>query len=469
MTKLLDLLSEVVGTQYVLTGGEINPDYTHDECLDLDPQVPIAVVLPADTTEVSDILRIAAELQVPVVARGSATGLSGASRPNPNGIVVSFERMQKILEIDTDNHVAVVQPGVSLEQLDFALAGHGLVYPVSPGQLSASLGGNVGTNAGGMRAVRYGVTRNHVLGLEIVLAGGQVLRTGGKLAKTSTGYDLTQLIVGSEGTLALVTEIIVRLQPRPSDAATVLIPFPSLEHITAAVPATVGSGLNPTILEYIDVVSMAAITTSSGLELGISPEVKEKALAYLIVVIEQNSPERLQQDIEHLADLVEDRGALDVYVLPPKAAEELITARENTFYVAKALGADDIVDVVVPRANIASFLHQVSKVAAEHSAIVVGCGHAGDGNVHLAVFQPDHEVRHKVMIDIFRTGMTLGGSISGEHGLGTAKYEYFLELEDPAKIGLMNRIKLAFDPSGILGTGVGVGTAGQIEGKEDSR
>ena len=194
---------------------------------------------------------------MPVTARGSGTGLSGACIPRADGVLVSFERMAQILEIDTENHVAVVQPGVTLHQLDEALKPHGLVYPVFPGESSASLGGNVATNAGGMRAVKYGVTRHQVLGLNAVLGTGEVIRTGGKFVKATSGYDLTQLIIGSEGTLALVTEAILRLHPRLTHGATVLAPFPTLDDVTAAVPPIVGRGVEPTILEYIDLMTMA--------------------------------------------------------------------------------------------------------------------------------------------------------------------------------------------------------------------
>ena len=210
---VVDLMAEVVGAGHVLTGERIHPDYCRDEALSVPAVTPGAVVRPADATQVAEILRIATAHAVPVTARGSGTGLSGAAVPQPGGLVLSMERMNNILEIDTDNHVAVVQPGVTLTQLDEAVAAHGLTYPVYPGELSGSLGGNVATNAGGMRAVRYGVTRSQVLGLEAVLATGEVIRTGGKLVKASTGYDLTQLIIGSEGTLAVVTEAVLRLYP----------------------------------------------------------------------------------------------------------------------------------------------------------------------------------------------------------------------------------------------------------------
>ena len=223
------------------------------------PQHPLAVVRPATAAEVARVVELAAEAGVPLTARGSGTGLSGACIPVDGGIVVSFERMNEILEIDLDNHVAVVQPGVTLEQLDQATRPHGLVYPVFPGESSASLGGNVATNAGGMRAVKYGVTRHQVLGLEAVLGTGEVIRTGGKFVKATTGYDLTQLIVGSEGTLALVTEATLRLYPRPAHAATVLAPFATLDDVTAAVPKIVASGIGPLLVEYIDFITMDAI------------------------------------------------------------------------------------------------------------------------------------------------------------------------------------------------------------------
>src|SRR5690606_7954247 len=219
--------------------------------------------------------------------RGSGTGLSGACVPVEGGVVVSFERMASILEIDATNHVAVVQPGVTLQQLDEALQPHGLVYPVFPGESSASLGGNVATNAGGMRAVKYGVTRHQVLGLTAVLGTGETLSTGGKFVKATTGYDLTQLIIGSEGTLALVTEAILRLYPRPAHAATLLAPFTTLEAIAEAVPRIVASGIGPLIVEYIDRMAMAGIVKASGLDLGVPADVKSHAAAYLVVVLEQ--------------------------------------------------------------------------------------------------------------------------------------------------------------------------------------
>jgi glycolate dehydrogenase FAD-linked subunit len=450
---LVPALAAVVGAENVLTGGAVKDDHTHDEALTATPVTPLAVVLPATTDEVAAVLRLADERRVPVTARGAGTGLSGGCIPRADGIVVAFERMAAIVEVDTENFIAVVEPGVRLDQLDAALAPLGLVYPVFPGEYSSSLGGNVATNAGGMRAVKYGVTRHHVLGIEAVLPSGEVIRDGGKMVKRSTGYDLTQLVIGSEGTLALVTRAWLKLYPRAPHQATLLVPFTTLDEVTAAVPEVVRSGVGPLVLEYIDTLTMAAATAYVGLDLGIPDDVKEAALAYLVVGLESTHADRLEEDSHTVATQLGDLGALDVYVLPPGSAAGLIDAREKAFWVAKANGADDIIDVVVPRAAVPAFMARVTEIAAEAQAWIAGCGHAGDGNVHMAVFQKDPEARGRVMRALMEAGMALGGAISGEHGLGTEKSRYFLELEEPAKIALMRRIKAAFDPHDILNPG----------------
>jgi glycolate oxidase len=454
----LDLLAQIratLGEDQVLASPDVPIDYTHDEALGEQPVTPLAVVFPRSTNDVAALLRLCNDhpTPVPVVVRGSGTGLAGGCLPVSDGIVLSFDRMRAIRQLDTDNQVAVLEPGVTLDELDQALKPLGLIYPVSPGEVSASLGGNVATNAGGMRAVRYGVTRHHVLGLEVVLADGTVMRTGGKFVKSSSGYDLTQLLIGSEGTLAVTTEVTVKLHPRLAAAATVLAPFATLDEVAHAVPHIVSSGVDPSILEYIDFISMSGLTQAAGLDLGIPEDIKAEAMAYLVVVLEGMNASRVEGDVEELATLLSKLGALDVYVLPSTAGAQLISAREKSFFVAKAAGADDIIDAVVPRAAIPAYLAEVAELANGAGALVTGCGHVGDGNVHLSVFQPDAERRHALIVAIFAAAIAAGGAISGEHGIGTEKQEYYLDTVDPTVLALMRSIKAVFDPRGILGPG----------------
>jgi glycolate oxidase len=442
--------AEIVGDASLLTGDAIPDDYAHDEELTQAPQRPAYLAKPATAQQVAELLKVATEHGIPVTARGSGTGLSGAAIPRADGLLISFERMNAVLEVDTTNQVAVVQPGVTLTELDAATVASGLSYMVHPGEPSSSVGGNVGTNAGGMRAVKYGIARHNVVGLQAVLPTGEIIRTGGKIAKVSTGYDLTQLIVGSEGTLALATEVIVKLHPRLDHSATVLAPFADLDQVMAAVPKILAGGLGPYILEYIDNVTMAAIVHTQGLELGIPDHIRDTCEAYLVVALENRDAARLDEDVERAGELVAELGAVDAYVLEGGSARRLIEAREKAFWTAKAIGADDIIDTVVPRGAMPKFLAGARGLAASAGAAAAGCGHAGDGNVHLAIFCKDVDARKQLMTDIFALAMELGGAISGEHGLGRAKTPYFLRLEDPVKVDLMRRIKESFDPAGIL-------------------
>src|SRR5664280_59175 len=322
----------------------------------------------------------------------------------------------RVLSINTNDHMAIVQPGITLRELNEEIAPSGLRYPVYPGELSGSIGGNVNTNAGGMRAVRHGVTRHHVVGLELVLIDGTVLRTGGPVVKSSSGYDLTQLVIGSEGTLALVTEITLKLSPSMPHASTVLVPFADLREVTRVVPSIVASGLEPSLLEYLDVLTMAAITNAASLELGVEVSIAERTAAYLVIVLETRTAAQLERDVEDLATLVLEAGALDVYVLPSSAATRLIEARERAFWVAKVAGVNDI----------------------------------GDGDVHLSIYQPDDERREALLLELFSFGLTLGGQISGEHGIGRDKQGPYLALSDPTVLELQRRIKDVFDPGHLL-------------------
>jgi glycolate oxidase len=276
------------------------------------------------------------------------------------------------------------------------------------------------------------------------------VRTGGPVVKSSSGYDLTQLIVGSEGTLGLVTEVTLKLSPVLTQSATLLVPFSDLGTVATVVPALISSGLAPSLLEYLEPVTLAALGRTTDLRLGVDPAIAERTAAYLVIVLETRTSEQLAGDLEAAASLVSDAGALEIYVLEGTAASDLITAREKVFWLSKAAGANDIVDVVVPRSSVPKFLDEVSALAARYGAYVAGCGHVGDGNVHLSVFQADDAVREEFLLELFRVGVGHGGAISGEHGLGVDKNAAYLALTDPALVDLQRRIKHVFDPKVLL-------------------
>jgi glycolate oxidase len=440
---------ESLVTQVTFAGGHDESDL-HDESLHPRNREPFAVARPRNTQEVVELVRWAARHEVPITPRGSGTGLSGGALPVNGGLVISFDQMNHVVRVDERDHVAVVQAGITLRELNEALLGTGLHYPVYPGELSGSIGGNVNTNAGGMRAVRHGVTRQHVLGLEVVMMNGTILKTGGPVMKSSSGYDLTQLLIGSEGTLALVTEITLKLSPILAHSATMLVPFNDVHAVTSVVPTLISAGLMPSLLEYLDVTTMRALQSGGDLRLGVDPAIAEASAAYLIVVLETRTREQLDADLEAAAELLGDAGALDVYVLEGTAASQLIQARERTFWLTKAAGANEILDIVVPRSTVPTFLEDVSALAGKHGAYVAGCGHVGDGNVHLSVFLPDDAARQELLLELFRAGVELGGAVSGEHGLGVDKRDVYLALTDPALVALQRQIKHVFDPKGLL-------------------
>jgi glycolate oxidase len=460
MSDLRERLVAAVGAAHVLDGtDDAARDLAHDEALAVGHGTPAFVVRPGSTPDVVAVVTAARETHTPLVARGAGTGLSGGANAPDGAVVVAFDRMTAIRAVDTTDHVAVVEPGVSLEQLDAAAREHGLTYPVRPGEQSASLGGTVATNAGGMHAVRYGVTRAHVVGLEAVLADGRVVRTGGRLAKVSSGYDLTQLLVGSEGTLALVTEVTVRLQPSLPVRRTVLAPFTDLPTTTAAVARVVGSGLAPALCEYLDDPTMDAICAAADLALGIPDDVRAGADAYLVVELVGRRADRVEEDLAELGELLADAGAPDVYVLPEGSARRLVEAREQAFWTIKARGADEVVDVVVPRSAMAEFIGRTRAIGERHGARVLGCGHAGDGNVHFAVFGPGGD-GHAAALDatlheVLAAGVALGGAVSGEHGVGRAKAGALAELGDAGALAVMRRVRTALDPDGLLNPGCG--------------
>lgn len=446
-------LREALGEHGVRECGPEDSDYFGDESLHGDRVRPLCIVRPADTREVAAVVRVAARHGTPLTPRGAGTGLSGACVPSSGGIVISFERMASVLEIDTANHVAVVQPGLTLAELDVAAAAHGLIFAVRPGTDAASLGGNIATNAGGMRAIKYGVTRSNVLGLEAVTGAGSVIRSGGRYVKNTSGYDLTQLLIGSEGTLALVTEATLRLHPRLTSTATVLAPFPDVDMIVAAIPDLIRSGVNPVILEYIDRATMKGLVRHSQLALGLPADVIATTSAYLLVVLESHSQQRADDDATEVAARLTEAGASQVYWLMPGQSTQLLAARENAFWMVKAAGADEVIDLVVPRDRIPEYLRRVQEISRATGSRIYGCGHAGDGNIHFSVYEPDPAQRTATLSAVYDMGLGLGGAISGEHGIGRSKKELYQRLEEPAKLALQRGIKAAFDPAGILNPG----------------
>jgi glycolate oxidase len=412
------------------------------------------VVRPSTTEQVSRILALAQEHRIPVTTRGAGTGLSGGCIPTEESLLLSTERMKRIIEIDSENHVAVVEAGVTLFELDEATAAHGLRYPIQPGEASASLGGNIATNAGGMRAVKHGVTRHQVLGLEAVLPGGEVIQCGGKFVKVSSGYDLTQLIIGSEGTLCVVTKATLKLVPRMTQRLTLLAPFENAEDITRAVPKVVHSGVSPSLVEYLDWVGMGGAVRRGGADLSIPEEMKQKAKAYLLVVLEGNDSNRVQEDGESLGELLLGENALDVFFLSESEASKIIEGREGAFWSGKEAGMADQVDVVVPRASLSKYVESVQGIAQAHQTFITFTGHAGDGNIHLGIFQNDPKVFSDVMGEIYDLATKMGGMVSAEHGIGRAKKKYYQKLEDPVRLALMRKIKAAFDPENIMNPGV---------------
>ena len=456
MSDLGDRLAALLGAEHV-SDGDAALDLAHDEALAVEHGVPAFVVHPGCTDDVVGIVEACRATATPIVARGSGTGLSGGAAAPEGAVVVCFDRMDAIHAIDDVDHVAVVGPGVTLEALDAAVREHGLTYPVRPGEQSASLGGTVATNAGGMHAVRYGVTRTHVLGLEAVLVDGTVVRAGGRLAKVSSGYDVVQLLTGSEGTLALVTEVTVRLQPRLPVRRTVLAPFGDLATTTAAVARIVGSGLAPALCEYLDDPTMDAICAAADLSLGIPDEVRGAAEAYLVVELVGRRADRVEEDLAELGELL-DRA---------RGARRLRAAR-GVGAPARRGPRADVLDDQGARARTRSSTWWCrgrrwrsssggpAEIGAAHGSRVLGCGHAGDGNVHFAVFQPDPEALHATLHEVLAAGVALGGAVSGEHGVGRAKAAALAELGDPGALAVMRRVRAALDPDGLLNPGCGV-------------
>ena len=427
--------------------------YRTDETAYLRGGLPAAVALPTTTAEVSTLVRLAAEHRVPVVPRGAGTGLSGGAAGIEGGLTIAFTKMDRIVEIDRANQVAVVQPGIVNAALKRAVAEVGLFYPPDPASYeSCTIGGNLGTNAGGLCCVKYGQTRESVLGLEVVLADGRVIRTGGKNVKDVAGYSLTHLIVGSQGTLGIVTEAILRLRPAPPPRSTLLAFFPTLDGAGAAVGALGAAGIAPVTLELLDRYTIRAVDDAFSLGL-------DRDAAAMLLVESDLPPVAASEELAIAERVCAEAGAtLVVRARDPQEADWLRQARRMAYHALERIGLVRMEDIGVPRDRIPDMLREIERVAERYAVRVGTFGHVGDGNLHPNfVFDRDdpraEEVTEAARRDLYRAALALGGTVTAEHGIGTARRE-FLELQrGPDAVEVMRRIKAALDPLGILNPG----------------
>ena len=449
IAELKKLASEVI------TGSNIHEDYFHDELAGA-PHPPEAVVRPRSTAEVSAVMKYAYDNNIPVTPRGQGTGLVGGSVSLYGGIMLDMTAMNKILEIDRENLTMTVEPGVLLMEIPPAIQSMGLFYPPDPGEKSASIGGNISTNAGGMRAVKYGVTRDYVRGLEVVLADGRIMELGGKIAKNSSGYNLLQLIVGSEGTLAVVTKAILKLIPLPPKSITLLVPFPSLAQAIGTVPAIVKSRTTPTAVEFME----RAVILAAEEFLGRSfPD--KSADAYLLLTFDGNSTEEIEKSYDEAARICLDNGALDVFISnTPERNEAIWKARGAFLEAIKSSTTEmDECDVVVPRKLIAEFITFSAALEERFGVRIRSFGHAGDGNLHIYILRDDlpqekwESTLQSVFDALYAKASSIGGEVSGEHGIGYVKRPFLKESRGSDQLELMAAVKQAFDPKGILNPG----------------
>lgn len=461
MPELLDDLRAALGEAAVLTDPDLLRGHQRDEA-DLCPAgTPAVLVRPRRTADVVAAVRVAARHGVPVVPQGARTGLAGAANAVDGALVLSMVAMDEILEIDPVNRIAVVQPGVVNAALAAAVARHGLRYPPDPGSWeSSTLGGNVATNAGGMCCVKYGVTTEYVLGLEIVLASGEVLRTGRRTAKGVAGYDLTRLFVGSEGTLGVITQITVSLRPAPEGSLTLVAVFDSTAAAGAAVAEISAQGLTPSLLELLDQTHLRAIEDYRSM--GLRTDAKALLLAAA------DTGDRAAADLDRLAKVCAAAGADEVFAATdPVEAAALLQARRLAHPAMERLasrtypdgnGGLVIDDVAVPRDRLAALLDGVERIAVECDVPIGVVGHAGDGNMHPNILidraDPASVERGRRAFDaIMELGLSLGGTCTGEHGVGLLKRDWLAREIGPVGLRVQQAIKNALDPDGLLNPG----------------
>jgi glycolate oxidase len=453
--ELLAALREAIGDACVHVDQDTLDLCASDETEDL-VFPPEVVVTPRDADAVAAVMRLANRYRVPVTPRGAGTGLSGGALPVHGGIVLSTRAMNRIVEIDTTNLMAVVEPGVITQVFQEAVEAAGLFYPPDPASRgSCVLGGNLAECSGGPRAVKYGVTKDFVTGMEAVLPNGDFVRHGGKLLKNVTGYNLTQLLIGSEGTLGIITKIYFRLLPLPRHRLLLLIPFDTLEACARTVPAIMHAGIVPSALEFMERDAIEIAERHLG-----KPFPNAGAAAQLLIEIDGNDEAAIQRDAERIGEIALGEGATDVLAADtPTRMGELWALRRSLGIAVKSESIYKEEDTVVPRANLVALLLGVKEIANRHRIRTVCYGHAGDGNLHVNILKMDmteerwnNELAPTIR-EIFELTVALGGMISGEHGIGWVQKDYVSIALTPAELGVMRTIKKALDPEGILNPG----------------
>ncbi len=456
-TEQLQSFKNIVGENYVFTDEETLDICAKDETENLH-FLPDIVIKPRSAEEISEVMKICNANKIPVTPRGAGTGLSGGALPHFGGVLISFERMNEILEIDEKNLQVTTEPGVITEVLQNAVKEKGLFYPPDPSSKgSCFIGGNIAENSGGPKAVKYGVVKDYVLNLQVVLPTGDIIWTGANVLKNSTGYNLTQLIVGSEGTLGLVTKIVLKLLPHPKFDLLMLVPFNNLEKAGAAVSAIFRAGFTPSAMELVEINALRIV--SKFLDSNTIP-VGDDVEAHLIVEVDGNDMDVLMKDMEAIANLLTEFDCGEVYFADDaQQKNELWKLRRRVAEAVKIDGYTIEEDSVVPRANLPALIRGVKALGIKHDFEVVCYGHAGDGNLHIrikkegSIYSLNNPAIVPALTALFELIKSLGGTISGEHGIGVVQKAYMPVMFDEISLNIMRGIKKTFDPNSILNCG----------------
>ena len=455
-SDIVEKLEEFCGENNVLTSKDAVEIYSHDYTEDL-KFFPEVVVKPSNAKEIAAILKLCNNCRIPVTPRGAGTGLSGGALPIYGGIVISMERFTKIIEIDERNLQATVEPGVINQVFQDAVIEKGLFYPPDPASRgSCFLGGNLAECAGGPKAVKYGVTKDYVLNMEVVLPTGEIIWTGANVLKNSTGYNLTQLLVGSEGTLGIITKIVFRLIPYPAHNLLLLVPFTSAEQACLAVSAVFRAGITPSAMEFMERDAIDFVLQYVDVSLKINDDVK----AHLIIEVDGNDLDALFKDCERITEVMNEFGASEVlFAESAQQKAELWKMRRTTGEAVKSHSIYKEEDTVVPRAELAVLLKGVKEIGNKYGFRSICYGHAGDGNLHVNIIREEmseEDWNQKVpqgIREIFQLCVKLGGTISGEHGIGLVQKDYMNIAFDDVQLNLQKGIKKLFDPNMILNPG----------------